>query len=97
MKDLGVFFDKHMNLKSHISSICSSASFAFGNIGKIRKHLDRVTTERPVHSFVSSRLDDCNSLLFGLPLYQIERLQHIQNTAARVVTLSSVKEHFTSI
>ena len=86
-----------MNLKSHVSSICSSASFALGNIGKIRKHLDRVTTERLVHSFVSSRLDNCNSLLFGLPLYQIERLQHIQNTAASVVTLSSIKEHFTSI
>ena len=93
VKDLGVFFDKHMNLKSHISSICSSASFALRNIGKIRKHLDRATTERLVHAFVSSRLDNCNSLLFGLPLYQIERLQRIQNTAARVVTLSSIKEH----
>ena len=97
VKDLGVFFDKHMNLKSHISSICSSASFALRNIGKIRKHLDRATTERLVHAFVSSRLDNCNSLLFGLPLYQIERLQRIQNTAARIVTLSSIKEHITPI
>ena len=97
MKGLGVFFDKHMNLKSHISSICSSASFARGNIGKIRKHLGRVTTERLVHAFVSSLLDNFNNLLFGLPLYQIERLQRIQNTAARVVTLSSIKAHFTSI
>ncbi|XP_068697805.1 uncharacterized protein [Montipora foliosa] len=72
-KDLGVFFDKHMNLKSHISS----ASFALRNFGKIRKHLDRATTERLVHAFVSSRLDNCNSLLFGLPLYQIERLQRM--------------------
>ncbi|XP_068690995.1 uncharacterized protein [Montipora foliosa] len=97
VKDLGVFFDKHMNLKSHISSICSSASFALHNIGKIRKHLDQATTKRLVHGFVSSRLDNCNSLLFGLPLYQIERLQRIQNTAARVVTLSSIKEHVTPI
>ena len=97
VKDLGVFFDKHMNLKSHISSICSSASFANRNIGKVRKHLDRATTERLVHAFVSSRLDNCNSLLFGLPLYQIELLQRIQNTAARVVTLSSIKEHITPI
>ena len=52
VKDLGVFFDKHMNLKSHISSICSSASFALRNIGKIRKHQDRATTERLVHALV---------------------------------------------
>ena len=72
VKDLGVFFDKRMNL-------------------------DRATTERLVHAFVSSRLDNYNSLLFGLPLYQIEGLQRIQNTAARVVTLSSIKEHITPI
>ena len=77
VKDLGVFSDKHKNLKCHISSICSGASFALRNIGKIRKHLDRATTERLVHAFVSSRLDKCNSLLFGLPLYQIECLQRI--------------------
>ena len=47
--------------------------------------------------YLSSRLDNCNSLLFGLFLYQIERLQRIQNTAARVVTLSSIKEHITPI
>ena len=86
-----------MNLKSDISSICSSASFALRNIGKIRKHLDRATTERLVRAFVTSRLDNCKSLLFGLPLYQIERLQRIQNTAASVMTLSSIKEHTTSI
>ena len=85
VKDLGVFFDKHMNHNSQISSICSSASIALPNIGRL------------VHAFVSSRLDNCNSLLFGLPLYQIERLQRIQNTAARVVTLSSIKEHITPI
>ena len=97
VKDLGVFFDKHMNLKSYISSICSSASFALRNTGKIRKHLDRANTERLVHAFVSSRPDNCNSLLFGLPLFQIERLQRIQNTAAMVVTLSSIKQHITPI
>lgn len=97
VKDLGAFFDNHMNMNSHVSHICSSASFALRNIGKIRKYLDRPTTERLVHAFVSSRLDSCNSLLFGLPLYQIERLQHIQNSAARLVTLTSIKEHITPI
>ena len=75
----------------------SSCSKTLRNIGKIRKHLDRATAERLVHAFVSSRFDNCNSLLFGLPLYPIERLQRIQNTAARVVTLSSIKEHITPI
>ena len=97
VKDLGVFLDKHMNFNFHISQMCSNASYALRNIGKIRKYLDRPTTERLVHAFVSSRLDSCNSLLLGLPSYQIERLQRIQNSAARLVTLTSIKEHITPL
>ena len=95
MKDLGVFFDKYMNLKSHLSSVCSSASFALRNIGKIIKHLDRVTTERLGHAFVSSRLDNCNSLLFGLPLYQIERRQRIQSKGSD--TFQYKRTYYTNI
>ena len=50
-----------------------------------------------VHAFVTSRLDNRNALLRGLPQNQISRLQHIQNTAARVVTLSRKSCHITPI
>ena len=38
-----------------------------------------------VHSFVTSRLNYCNSLYAGLPRYLLERLQKIQNKAVRLV------------
>ena len=31
-------------------------------------------------AFVSSCLDSCNSLLYGLPDYEITKLQQVQNT-----------------
>ena len=34
---------------------------------------------------VSSHLDCCNALPFGLPKYQLHRLQKVKNTAARVI------------
>ena len=41
-----------------------------------------------VHTFVTSKLDNCNALLYGLPKYKIQRLQHVLNSTARLVTLS---------
>ena len=37
------------------------------------------------NSLVSSRLNFCNSLLYGLPKSSIKHLQHVQNSLARVV------------
>ena len=38
-----------------------------------------------IHAFVSSRLDYCNSLLYGLPELQIDKIQRVQNAAARLI------------
>ena len=51
----------------------------------IRKFLSTDTTKILVHAFVILHLDYCNSLLFGLPAYQQERLQKVLNAAARVI------------
>ena len=66
-------------------------------IGKIRDFLDRTTTERLVHAFVMCHFDFCNSLLFGLPSQQIQRLQLIQNSAARLVTRTKKHDSISSV
>lgn len=96
-RDLGVVLDKHLCLTTHISNVCKSAFLAIRNIGKIRKYLDQSTTERLIHAFISSRLDTCNSLLYGLPSYLLDKLQHVQNTAARLVTRSKRSQPITPI
>ena len=69
------------------------------NISRIRKYLNQSAAEQIIHvyAFVTSRLDNRNALFYGLPQNQISRLQHIQNTAARVVTLSRKSCHITPI
>ena len=46
-----------------------------------------VSTKILVHAFVTSHLDYCNSLFYGLPQSQYDRLQRVLNAAARVVCL----------
>ena len=38
-----------------------------------------------VHAFITSRVDYCSSLLYGLPNYQLNKLQRVLNASARLV------------
>jgi len=46
-----------------------------------------------VNSFVISRVDYCNSLLAGVPRYQLDRLQSVINTAARLIVGTKKHDH----
>ena len=96
-RNLGVKLDKHLTLNYYINDTCRAASFALHKIGTIRQFLNRKATERLVHAHVMSRIDFCNSILYGLPDMQINKLQRIQNSAARLVTHAQKYDHITPI
>ena len=82
VRNLGVRFDSSRNMSEHITKLCASAFFYIYNISRIRKYLSRDSAKTLVHAFISSRLDYGNSLLFGLPQNQIQKLQ---NSSARLI------------
>ena len=85
-------------MSSNVNSICCSASLALRNIGSVRKYLSHHNTERLVYAFISSKLDYCNSLLvYGLPSTDIQKLQRIHNSAARLVVGTKRREHISPI
>ena len=97
VRNLGVTMDSACTLSDHITNVCRSASHAIWKIGKIRDLLDQHTTEILVHALITSRLDYCNSLLFGLPSFEIGKLQAIQNSAARLVSRKKKRDHITPV
>ena len=87
-----------MSLKPHVSNVIRIPPFTFVIlVDGLRKYLNRTASEQVVHAFVTSRLDMANSLLYGLPQEHINRLQLIQNIAARVVTRSKKSCHITPV
>ena len=47
------------------------------------------------HAFVTSKLDYCNSLLFGLPQNSLFRLKKVQNTAVRIIKRCRIQDNIT--
>ena len=87
-RNLGCFFDRHMQLDRLVSSYCSSAYYHLRTINNIRHLLTLDACHAAVRSIVISRLDYCNALLGGLNNRQLDRLQRVQNSAALSSTVS---------
>ena len=62
-----------------------------------KKYLSKDSLLNLVHAFITSRLDYCNALLYGLPKEQITKLQHVKNAAARVVMGIGKYSHITPV
>ena len=80
-------------MSTHINKLCSTAFFYLHNIQGIRKYFDQKSLLTLLLAFITSRLDYCNSVLYGLPNTEISKLQRFNNAAARTVTFSSKFSH----
>ena len=96
-KNLGVVFDSTCSLKEHVTKVCKSVNYHLYSIGKIRKFMDMSTTEKMINALVTSRLDYCNSLMYGICDARINQLQRCQNNAARVISLRRKYDHISDI
>ena len=97
IKNLGVLFDERLDMNDHITKQIQNCNFFLLAISKIRMFLDKETTNMLVCSLILSRLDYCNSMLIGLPSNVLERLQKVQNKAARITSLSKARDHITPV
>ncbi|KAK5889639.1 hypothetical protein CesoFtcFv8_015628 [Champsocephalus esox] len=77
--------DAHLTFEPHIKQLCKNSFHHLRTIAKLRPTLTLSDAEKLVHAFVSSRLDDCNALLIGIANRSIQKLQYIQNSAARIL------------
>ena len=84
-------------MENHITETCSAPFYHIFNIKHIRKYLNWNLTGKIVHGLITSKLDYCNSLLFGLPNYQLQKLQRVLNAATRIITGTRKYDHITPV
>ena len=97
LRNLGVIMDKHLKMSDHISNVVKIAFLKIREISYYRKFLTPSATKTLIHAYVTSRLDYCNGLLYGLPKDSLNRLQSVLNTAARLVTLTRKYDSITPV
>ena len=85
VKNLGFTLDCHLTMNAHVSFIAWTCYFELRRSTSIRRFLTSTATATLVSAFVLSRIDYCNSLLFGSTHDVTTHLQRIQNYAARVI------------
>ena len=95
----GFIFDSDMSFTDQINSLSKSCHFHIDqrHIRRIRHLLPLSAATALFHSSPASKLDYCNSLYNGISQANLNKIQRIQNTLARVVTNTSKFEHITPI
>jgi len=83
VKSLGVLFDEFLTFEDHVDAIVKSCNIHLRNLRVIGSKLNYELKRQLVHCLVFSKLDYCNSLLYGLPDYIIKKLQKVQNSCVR--------------
>ena len=85
VRNLGVFFDRHLDMKKQMSQTVSACSFYLRHINQISRFLSKPTKERVFNANITSRLDYCNAILYGRSVVNIACLQRIHSSAAKLI------------
>jgi len=96
-RDLGLILDSELSMVDHVSSVVRNCYYQLRILGKLRPMLTRELANEIALATVMSRIDYCNSTFWGLPATQLNRLQKVQNIAARIVTRTKQREHITPV
>ena len=84
-KNLGVILDNDLSFERQINSVVKSCFNTIRNLLKIRAFLTYEQLRTAVCACIFSKLDYCNSMYYGINSILINKLQSVQNSAARLL------------
>ena len=95
VKNLDVIFDSDNSFDNHVAKVCRACYYHLRDLRRIRKFLSVETAMLQANTMVSSLLDYCNSLLYGVSKSNIAKLQRVQNDLCHIIFRLDKMSHVT--
>ena len=83
--NIGAFLDVEMNMRCQLNNTLRACYYQLHSLGQIRRHLSEDAAVKLCHAFITSRINNMNSLLYKIPDYRLARLQMVLNNTARLI------------
>ena len=95
VKNLGMFLDSHLSYKKHVQALSSSCISELGQINRVKHLFDQKTLAMIIDTLVMSKINYCSSVWSNTSEGNIEKIQSIQNYAARIISGVQKFHHIT--
>ena len=87
-KSLGLQIDEHLTWARHVENVSKKIASAIGALKRVRQFIDTNTALKIYGALIQPYFDYCSSVWDGLNITFDNKLQKLQNRAARVITES---------
>ena len=84
-------------MSAQVAALCRGGYYQLRQLRPLTRCMTSEAINTLTHAFISSRLDYCNVLYCGIVEGLLNRLQSVQNAAARLVTGLGRREHITPV
>ena len=97
VKDLGITLDSHLNFKDHVNTLTSSLLSMLCQINRVRHLFTKPVLSIILNSLIFSKLFYCSTVWAGTSKENIQKLQLVQNFAARILTDTKKFDHISPV
>jgi len=93
---LGVLLDSTPAFAPHVRRVSVKSFYHLRQLKTVRRSLSDAAAKTMVHAFIISRIDYCNSVLYGVSAVHLWPLQSVLNSAARIIQRKQRRDHITA-
>ena len=94
-KNIGCFLDLTLTMEAQVANVTQKCYASMHEIGRILPNLTKEASEILINSQITSKLDNFNAVLCGIPGPLMHKLQLVQNNAATLITHTKRHDHIT--